>query len=143
MVDRERIDQLLSLMAGYVRILRGLRTAEVVEFAGDPRLYGSAERFLQLTIESTLSIGHHLIAAQGLTQAGTYAEVFTILGRAGMLDEALAVELEPMARLRNRLVHVYEDIDAEQVHRMLHERLDDFDRFAASVTSYLDALDEG
>ena len=66
MVDRARLDQLLALLAGYVRILRELATTPVTEFATDPRNYGSAERFLQLAIETTLSIGHHVIADAGL-----------------------------------------------------------------------------
>ncbi|MBA2318674.1 MAG: DUF86 domain-containing protein [Euzebyales bacterium] len=130
-------------MARYVGILRDLREEAMTTFVADPRLYGSAERFLQLAIETTLSIGHHLIAARGLEQAGTYAAVFEILGRAGVLDAEFAEELVPMARLRNRLVHVYADVEPGRIHETLKEHLDDFDRFAAAVTRYLDDLDEG
>jgi uncharacterized protein YutE (UPF0331/DUF86 family) len=59
-------------LARYVGILRELREEPLAAFVADPRLYGSAERFLQLAIETTLSVGHHLIAARGLEQAGTY-----------------------------------------------------------------------
>ncbi len=52
MVDRPRLDQLLTLLARYVTILRELALIPPIEFAGDPRNYGSAERFLQLAIET-------------------------------------------------------------------------------------------
>lgn len=138
MVDRPRLDQLLALLTRYVRILRELADTPLAEFTADPRNYGSAERFLQLAIETTLSIGHHVIADDGFEQPRSYAEVFAVLGREGVLDPAFAVEITPMARMRNRLVHHYEDISADRVHEILATRLGDFDRFAAQVTGYAD-----
>lgn len=140
MVDRLRLDQLLAMLAGYVRFLRDLATVPVDEFAADPRTFASAERFLQLAIETTLGIGHHIIADRGFGQPDTYAAVFAILGKEGVLDPAFATELEPMARMRNRLVHHYEDIAPVRVHEILGSHLDDFDRFAQQVTHYVDGL---
>lgn len=140
MVDRPRLDQLLAMLAGYVRFLRELATVGLDEFAADPRIFGSAERFLQVAIETTLSIGHHLIADRGFGQPTTYAAVFAILGKEGVLEPDFATELEPMARMRNRLVHHYEDIAPARVHEILGSRLDDFDRFAEQVTRYVDGL---
>src|SRR5680860_277053 len=139
-VDRHRVDQLLALLGRYVRILRELAEADLDEFIADPRNYGSAERFLQLAIECTLSIGHHLAAAEGLEQPTTYAEVYDILGRAGILEPDFAARLRPMARMRNRLVHVYEDVTPALVHRVLLEDLGDFDEFARQITVHLDGL---
>jgi len=98
-VDRDRVDQLLALLARYVRILRELAEVDLDQFIADPRNYGSAERFLQLAIECTLSVGHHLASAEGLEQPTTYAEVYDILGRAGILEPAFAAR-----PLRGRLV---------------------------------------
>lgn len=138
MVDRLRLDQLLTLLERYVTVLRELATTPLPQFVGDPRDYGSAERFLQLAIETVLSIGNHLIADAGFGQPGTYAEIIAVLGREGVLDPDLATELEPMARMRNRLVHHYQDVSPEQVHEILATRLGDFDRFAEQVVAYAD-----
>lgn len=138
MVDRARVDQLLALLGRYVRILRDLSRTPLEEFTSDPRNHGSAERFLQLAIETALAVGHHIVAARGFAQPQTYAEVFTVLGQEGVLDREFAASLEPMARMRNRLVHVYEDVDPALVHEVLQDRLDDFDRFAGEVTNHLD-----
>jgi len=137
-VDRPRVDQLLALLGRYVRILRELAVVPLDEYVADPRNYGSGERFLQLAIETALSIGHHVIAASGFAQPGSYAEVFRVLGRERVLPADFAASLEPMARMRNRLVHHYEDVDPALVHELLRTRLADFDRFAEAVTRYLD-----
>jgi len=140
-VDRPRVDQLLALLGRYVRILRELAVVPLDEYVADPRNYGSGERFLQLAIETALSIGHHVIAASGFAQPGTYAEVFRVLGKEHVLPADFAASLEPMARMRNRLVHHYEDVDPALVHELLRTRLGDFDRFAQAVTRYLDGED--
>ncbi len=41
--------------------------------------------------------------------------------------------LRAMARFRNRLVHLYWDVDDELVYEYLQTSLGDFDRFAAAV----------
>ena len=61
-----------------------------------------------------------------------------MLGKDGVLDPKFATALQPMARMRNRLVHHYEHIAAERVHEILGSQLDDFDRFADQITAYAD-----
>lgn len=70
------MDQLFAMLARYVRILRDLAEMPLDEYQADPRNFGSAERFLQLVIETALSVGHHIIASAGFDQPTTYAEVF-------------------------------------------------------------------
>lgn len=142
MVDRHRVDQLLAQLAEYIQILRALADTPLDDFRADPRNYGSAERFLQIAIETTLNVGHHLVAARGLPQPSTYADVFRTLGRHQVVDAQFAARLEPMARMRNRLVHMYDDVDPGAVHQILRGRLDDFDEFARQIVSYLDGRDE-
>lgn len=141
MVDPERTDALLAMLARYVRILRDLSKIPLDEYRADPRNFGSAERFLQLAIETTLSIGHHIISASGFDQPASYAEVFRVLGKEAVLDAGFAASLEPMARMRNRLVHHYEDVEPARVHELLQTHLDDFDRFAQAIAEYLATLD--
>lgn len=138
MVDRDRIDQLLALLARYAAILRELAEEPTEAIRDDPRVRGSAERYLQLSIETVLNVGHHVVAGLGLRQPEEYADVFRVLGEAGVLDEEFARDLEPMAGMRNRLVHVYWEVDADRLHELLRTRLDDFDRFATEITGHLD-----
>ncbi|MGQ0719453.1 MAG: type VII toxin-antitoxin system HepT family RNase toxin [Pseudonocardiales bacterium] len=141
MIDRERTDALLAMLARYVRILRDLAEVPLDEYRSDPRNFGSAERFLQLAIETTLSIGHHIISASGFDQPASYADVFRVLGKEAVLDAGFAASLEPMARMRNRLVHHYEDVEPARVHELLQTHLDDFDQFAQAIAEHLATLE--
>lgn len=126
------------MLARYVRILRDLAGMPLDEYQADPRNFGSAERFLRLAIETTLSVGHHIIASAGFDQPATYAEIVRVLGKEGVLDAEFAAKIEPMARMRNRLVHHYEDIEPARVHELIRTRLSDFDLFAQPIEEYLD-----
>lgn len=129
------------MLARYVRILRDLAEIPLDEYRSDPRNFGSAERFLQLAIETTLSIGHHIISASGFDQPASYADVFRVLGKEAVLDAGFAASLEPMARMRNRLVHHYEDVEPARVHELLQTHLDDFDQFAQAIAEHLATLE--
>lgn len=50
-----------------------------------------------------------------------------------MLDGALAARLRALAGLRNRLVHLYDDVDDARVHEALDTGLEDLDGFAQSI----------
>lgn len=119
----------MTRLEEFLALLEPLAALDRSDFCGDPYRYGSAERFLQLAIEAALDIGHHLIAHMGLGRPQSYAEVFRILGQAGILPEALAEAMAQMARWRNRLVHLYWDIDHAQVHAMLPQAIRDLKAF--------------
>jgi hypothetical protein len=51
--------------------------------------------------------------------------------------EFLAVILD-MVRFRNRIVHIYWDIDPSQVYHLLREHLDDFDRFREYIVRFIE-----
>lgn len=139
LLDDARLHDALAAALGREDVdLVELADTPLAEFTADPRNHGSAERFLQLAIETTSSIGHHVIAEDGFAQPGSDAEVFVVLGREGVIDPAFAIEIAPMARMRNRLVHHHEEVSADRVHETLAARLGDFDRFAAQVTRYAD-----
>jgi uncharacterized protein YutE (UPF0331/DUF86 family) len=42
-----------------------------------------------------------------------------------------------MAKLRNRLVHLYWEVDENQVHDISQNKLGDFKRFLDSIASFL------
>ena len=62
MVRPEVIHKRLNKVEEYLTILKKIQRYPLDAFLTDPEKYGSAERFLQLTIEALTDIGSHLIA---------------------------------------------------------------------------------
>ena len=127
----------LNEYVGYLRVLS--QTPEEA-FVRDFIRLGSAKYYLQTAIETCLDLAQHLIAAQGWRSPQTYADVFDVLAEHGIVDAHFLPALRSMARFRNRLVHLYWDVDPATIYRLLQENLDDFDRFAQVM---LAALSDG
>ena len=135
--ERELVRDRLDRIRYYVADLR--------VWAGDSRdvFMASRERqyavlhALQLAIEACIEVGTHICAADALGTPASYAETFDRLEQAGVLDEALAGDMRAMACFRNRIVHLYWDVDMAEVHAILTGRLQDFDRYLAAIERYL------
>ena len=54
-----------------------------------------------------------------------------------MVDQEFESSLIKMARFRNRLVHLYWEIDTEAIYRFIHENLEDFKKFEQMVVKFL------
>ncbi len=54
----------------------------------------------------------------------------------GIVSPALEGSLRAMARVRNRLVHLYWAVDDARIHDYLQESVSDFDTFAEAVAGH-------
>lgn len=79
-----------------------------------------------------------MIAKEGLDKPTTYRETFEILGQAGLISEDLAEELSDVAGFRNVLVHIYWQIDLDQVYGVLQNDLKTLKFFLQEVKRLLD-----
>lgn len=77
-----------------------------------------------------------LPAAAG-RDAPDYASALDRMAEIGALPADFARRFRAVAGFRNVLVHGYVDVDLELVARLLGERLEDFDLFAAHVERFL------
>ena len=80
---------------------------------------------------------HHVISRNGYRVPEDYADTFSVMGEQGAFDKELTKDLANMARFRNRLVHLYWEVDDEQLYEILQERLDDFKKFLDAMARFL------
>lgn len=136
----ERIVDHLKYLNRYYQHLLQVQQKPVQEFVEDDILQASTERFLQLAIESCLNIGNRLLALyqfqKPVSPPETYAGIFWELGRIGVFDPEFVQRLEQMAKFRNRLVHLYWELDPESVHTIVQDHLNDFKEFEKRVVSF-------
>jgi uncharacterized protein YutE (UPF0331/DUF86 family) len=83
-----------------------------------------------------------VIAAEGFRPPKDNADSFVVLVEKDVLPEAMREHLRSMARFRNRLVHVYWDVDDDLVVECLHGPLGDLDRFARKISQRMVAPGE-
>jgi uncharacterized protein YutE (UPF0331/DUF86 family) len=76
-----------------------------------------------ISIQAAIDISSHLISRNQLKRPATYRETFELLGQAGMITEDLAVELSDLAGLRNVLVHIYGQLNLDEIYSILQNDL--------------------
>jgi len=115
-IDREKLLLQADKLEDGVRWLRGVAETESALFVNDPKAVAAAERMIQVSVECCLNIGNHVIAGLCLKRADSYVEVFVRLVENGVLPPDLGEQMKSAARFRNRVVHVYLDVEPEEVH---------------------------
>ena len=137
----ERIKEHLKHLNKYYLLLLEAQKIPHDIFINDPISQGRSERFLQLAIESCLNIGNRLISLyqfqRPISAPETYADIFREMQRLGVVDQEFEISLIKMARFRNRLVHLYWEINTEAIYGFIHENLEDFKRLEQMVVEFL------
>jgi len=117
--------------------LQSFQSMSRAEFLADEDAQDIARSRLLTAVEAALNICYHLAAKELHTIPDDYAQCFTILGDGGLISKDLAQNLALMARFRNRLVHLYWDVDYGQVHEIITNHLNDLESFAFQTTSLI------
>lgn len=143
MVDREVLDKILESLQEQIAFLRRVRPPTVADLLADRLEYSGIQHELQVAIQRVLDIGAHILAAETEETPDEYREVLRNLGRSGVLPAEFAERIAPMAGFRNILVHEYAVVDAAEVFHVLHEGLDDLERFVEFVYQYLEKTEGG
>jgi uncharacterized protein YutE (UPF0331/DUF86 family) len=137
----ERIKEHLKFLNKYYLLLIDVRKKQYKDFEKDAILQGSSERFLQLSIESCLNIGNRLISLEQFnkptTTPETYADIFVQLKNIGVIDSSFCDRLVKMAKFRNRLVHLYWEIDKKKIYEIIRDNLEDLKLFEQNVVKFL------
>jgi uncharacterized protein YutE (UPF0331/DUF86 family) len=106
-------------------------------FLADPHKIGSAKYHLIVTIEGIVDLCNHIIAKNGFRTPEDYSDTIKVMEEHQAFGHEFAETLIKMVRFRNRLVHIYWDIDDNEIFRILNEHLSDIRRFLREFGSYV------
>ena len=135
--DQERMVKLVSELRKSVGRLQALSKIKKIEFFRDPDKVGSAKYHFIVAIEACIDICNHLISRNGYRAPEDYGDTFKVLGEVGAFEDSFSEELKTMAKFRNRLVHIYWEVDNDQLYEILQTRLQDFKKFLDSISRFL------
>ncbi len=136
-IDRELVQKQLKHLREAMTILHEIGETQREEFSADYRVYGLAERYLQLAIEACLQICGTLVASFGLRRPEAYHELLSIVAAQQIIPQALAYRLEILTNLREALVHDPETLDHDVLYDHLHQRLIDLKTFVETLEERL------
>jgi len=129
MVNEQKILQKFIQIDEYLSFLNKISKSSEQAFLKDKILIGSAKYYLQISIECCLDVVNHIIASERFRAPRDYADSFSILEENGILKSSLAIKLRQMAKFRNRLVHLYGEIDDKFVYEFIKKDIEDIRKF--------------
>ena len=125
-------------MLSALQRLEDLGRIPEAEFVTDPHKVGSAKYSLIVAIEGTVDLSNHVISKNGFRTPEDYFDTFRVMEENGVFDADFTSSLIQMARFRNRLVHIYWDIDDGEICRIIQTRPQDIRRFLKELGKFLE-----
>jgi uncharacterized protein YutE (UPF0331/DUF86 family) len=135
MVSAEKLTDKFGQLDEFLAILKGMRKTPLDRFLKNKILIGSAKYYLQVSVECCLDVANHIIAAEGFRAPKDYADSFKVLEEQKVYDEKLGTKLRQMAKFRNRLVHLYGEIDDAYVYEFVKKDLQDILDFKSVIAT--------
>jgi uncharacterized protein YutE (UPF0331/DUF86 family) len=133
-MDTEKITNKLMQIDEFLQLLNQIGSTKEDQFVNDKILIGSAKYYLQVSIEACLDVANHIIASERLRAPKDYADSFSVLNETGFISTELCRKLRQMAKFRNRLVHLYSEIDNNYIYGFIRNDLNDFLLFKKAIT---------
>ncbi len=88
---------------------------------------------LQRAVQAMIDLAAHVVAREGLGLPDSLGAGFSLLERAGVIDDELAERMRRMTGFRNVAVHEYRRLDPAVLDAIVRERLGDLRAFAAKI----------
>lgn len=129
--------KLVSELRKSLKSLLLLSELEEKAFLEDPDKIASAKYHFIVAIEVCIDMCNHLISRNGLKIPEDYSDTFRVMMDAGAFDKLFVDNLVKMAKFRNRLVHLYWEVDDKTVYLILQNNLGDFKKFLNALAKFL------
>lgn len=135
--NADRIIKITSEILASLERLEDLKKLSKDLFLSDTHKIGSAKYSFIVAIEGTIDLCNHIISKNGYRAPEDYADTFKVMAEKGAFDEEFTNRLIQMARFRNRLVHIYWEVDNDELYNILQTRLQDIRQFLKEYRSFL------
>jgi len=120
-VDRDVVDRKLRHILACLDALREWNGISLQEYRRDRLRRKGTEKYLTEIAGAAVDLNYHLLVGLGEPPPTSYRESFLRLHARNVLSEEAARRLASLAGLRNRLIHLYEEIDDEKVYQVVQE----------------------
>ncbi len=138
-LKRESVTFRLKELDTIVHELRRYEDSTAVELQSDLSQRWVIERGLIAAATLILDVADHILVEEYSIHAATYEASLAGLRDRGVINDALYEELKGLGSFRNILVHLYQDIDIQQLLEGYHKGLRTFPEYARQILSWLDA----
>src|SRR3989337_3802836 len=136
-LNTARILELIRYIESCVEELKPFSKMTETEFLSDRKNPPFVESYLRKALEAVFDIGRHILAKSYGFKEIEYKTIAKELGKRKVISEELSGALIKMAGYRNRMVHFYREVTSEELHQIILNNMEDFDRFNREISSFI------
>ena len=137
MVDKDLILAKAGSVKRHIDRIKAKSDTDMATFMRDLDRQESIAFNMHLAIQNCMDIAAHIISDEGLGVPGSAGEMFFILQENGFLSADLADRMVKAVGFRNLLVHEYQKIDLQRLHKAADNNVDDLIEYLSAVFSKL------
>lgn len=139
MFDQELVQNKLNQIIEYMDELSQIVAMSDEKIKKDYLVYHTAERLLQLIVDTMTDINMHFIKEKQLSVPDDLQSTFHTLASNGILPDDFAEKIAPVVGMRNLLVHRYEKLDRDLFIRKLKQNFSDFKQYAVFIEQAMES----
>lgn len=129
------IENKISSVKKYLRILERYKQYSQDEIVNDIDKKGAVERYLYLAAQASIDLAESVIAYKNLRKPSTMSDSFYILQEEGIISIELTEKMVKMTGFRNIIAHDYEKLNYAIVYDVLQNKLPDIEDFLNRISS--------
>ena len=133
MIDFDRIHHKIFVIESNLSKLKVLSKEPMDVFLSDFRYVESAKHLLQVSIECMIDICEHIVAKKRLGTPDSSAECIKLVFTSGYVSKDNMESYITMTKFRNRIVHLYHEVDDEELFSIIQNNLQDFSSFIKEI----------
>jgi uncharacterized protein YutE (UPF0331/DUF86 family) len=137
MTDSKIIENKISLVKKYIRILDDYKEYSKDEIQDDQTIRGAVERYLYLMSQATIDLAEAIISYKKLRKPTSMSESFSILNEEKIISVGLTNKMMKMVGFRNVVAHDYDKINYDIVYDVLQYRLKDIEEFLRIIVKII------
>lgn len=135
-IDKDLIKKKLNFLDYQLSKIERMELDEQ-EFVENADIHDLITFRLQQSVETTIDVATHIIAALSLERKERAKDAFLLLGREQIIKQELANKMGKAADFRNRVVHGYNDFDFSLLFKDYKKDVTDLRDFGNQILEYL------
>ncbi|MBI5099549.1 MAG: DUF86 domain-containing protein [Nitrospirae bacterium] len=128
------IENKISSIRKYLKILERYRQFSQQEIIEDIDRKGAVERYLYLVVQAAIDLAEAVISYKNLRKPSTMSESFHILQEENIIPPELTDQMIKMTGFRNVIAHDYEKLNYDILYEVLQNRLQNIETFLDKVS---------
>lgn len=142
MFDHDFIKRKIALIEEDLNRLSEFKDFTLEQIAKDYMKQAVVERLLERIITRAIDVNQHVIVEKGsdISFPRKYRETFLCLADLGVYPKEFAEKIAPSAGLRNALVHDYNNIDKDILHKSIGEAMKEFNEYGKYIFAFCERI---